>query len=196
MDMLPTLLVRMRDPRDADAWHTFVTSYASTVYSYARRRGLQHADAADVTQEVLGEVARGIRSFDYKPERGHFRDWLLTITRRVIWHFRERLGRRGERFRAFMVLDNVPAAPGGVDWHDQFNARVFEAALERARPHFEPVTWRAFERVWIDDLSAAETAAELSVPVQAVYVAKSRVLKRLQAEVEALNESFSWLDGF
>ena len=196
LETRPSLLVRIRDACDADAWRTFVTIYAPVVYRYARRRGLQDADAADVTQEVLSEVAGGIRSFEYRPERGRFRDWLFTVTRRVVWRFHARAGRQGERACDALDARRSSVLEHDIDWNEGFNARVFQAALERARPHFEPVTWRAFERVWIDDQSAAETAAELSIPIQIVYVAKSRVLKRLQEEVEALSDAFSWLDGF
>ncbi len=75
----PSLLARVRDVRDADAWQTFVTLYAPLVYRYVRQRGLQDADAADLTQDVMSAVARSIRTFEYRPERGRFRDWLRTI---------------------------------------------------------------------------------------------------------------------
>ena len=54
----PSLLIRIRDGGDAESWRTFVTIYAPVVYRYACRRGLQDADAADVSQEVMGKVAR------------------------------------------------------------------------------------------------------------------------------------------
>ena len=58
----------------------------------------------------------------------------------------------------------------------------------RSRPHFEEQTWRAFERAWLENRPAAEVAAELNVPIDRVYVAKSRVLERLQQEVQELAE--------
>jgi len=42
-----SLLVRLRDAHDADAWGHFVSLYAPLVYGYARKQGLQDADAAD-----------------------------------------------------------------------------------------------------------------------------------------------------
>ncbi len=90
METKPSLLVRVRDPLDAEAWQTFVALYAPLVYRFLRRRSLQDADAADLTQEVMGEVSRAIRSFEYHPERGRFRDWLLLIiTRRRLIRFHE-----------------------------------------------------------------------------------------------------------
>src|SRR5581483_3188670 len=62
----PSLLMRLRDAGDAGAWATFVDVYTPLVYGYLRRRGLQDADAADVAQEVMTEVARSIRAFEYQ----------------------------------------------------------------------------------------------------------------------------------
>jgi RNA polymerase sigma-70 factor (ECF subfamily) len=66
--------------------------------------------------------------------------------------------------------------------------RVLEAAMQRSRPDFEEATWRLFERHWVQGQTAQDVARELGVPIESVYVAKSRVLKRLRAEVVSLAE--------
>src|SRR5437763_4484713 len=79
-DSLPTrasLLARLGDPEDRAAWRQFVELYASLVYGFARQRGLQDADAADLTQEVFLAVARQAGRWQYDPQRGSFRGWLL-----------------------------------------------------------------------------------------------------------------------
>jgi RNA polymerase sigma-70 factor (ECF subfamily) len=190
----PSLLVRVRDAGDDDAWRTFVDIYAPLVYRFCRRRGLQDADAADLAQEVMGEVARSIRDFEYRPERGRFRDWLLLITRRRLGRYFDRRARTenpGQEALQELADEQAP----DPEWVEAFNSRVLEAALARIRPQFEPSTWRAFERVWLENRSAAEAAEELSIRIHAVYVAKSRVLKRLVEEVRDLVEDFSWLDA-
>src|SRR5215831_19516115 len=53
-----TLLARIKDGRDTDAWREFVQLYGPVVYRFARNRGLQDADAADLMQDVLRSVAR------------------------------------------------------------------------------------------------------------------------------------------
>src|SRR3954452_21808877 len=85
----PSLLVRIRDARDREAWGQFVEIYAPLVYDLARRRGLQDADAADLTQEVLRSVSSAIGRLDYDPARGTFRGWLFTVTRNAINTFLE-----------------------------------------------------------------------------------------------------------
>src|SRR5689334_17260768 len=83
----PSLLVRIRDPRDNQAWSQFVEIYAPLIYGFARKHGLQDADAADLTQEVLRAVAQTIRGLDYDPNRGSFRGWLFTVVRNKLRNF-------------------------------------------------------------------------------------------------------------
>ena len=68
-----TLLNRLKDGADVDAWREFVHLYGPVVYGFARKRGLQDADAADLMQEVLRSVARNAERMEYDPKRGTFR---------------------------------------------------------------------------------------------------------------------------
>ena len=81
------LLIPVRDARDEQAWSQFVDLYAPVVYRYARRQGLQDADAADLTQEVLRGVARSVERQGYDPGRGSFRNWLFTLARNRVRNF-------------------------------------------------------------------------------------------------------------
>src|SRR5437588_2057593 len=83
-----TLLLRLADPRDGAAWAEFVQLYAPLVYGYARKQGLQDADAADLSQDVLRAVAGAVGRLDYDPRRGAFRNWLFTVVRRKLSHWR------------------------------------------------------------------------------------------------------------
>jgi RNA polymerase sigma-70 factor (ECF subfamily) len=180
----PSLLVRLRDLTDAESWQTFVTTYAPLIYAYCRRRGAQDADAADVAQEVLTRVARAVRTFEYQPERGRFRDWLGTVTRRALALYQRKQAREARGAELGQVIDPEPEA----EWTADFHARVLGVALERIRGHFEAATWGAFLRVWQDGRPALEVSRELSLSIDSVYAAKSRVLKRLWEEVRMLAE--------
>src|SRR5215510_11939375 len=87
-----SLLVRLRDGSDAEAWHEFVHLYAPVIYGFARKRGLQDADAADLMQEVLRSVSTAAQRLEYDPSRGTFRGWLFTVTRNKVLNFLD--GRR------------------------------------------------------------------------------------------------------
>src|SRR5262245_46693049 len=77
----PSLLLRLRDPKDAAAWQAFAEVYGPLGYGTARRRGLRHEDAEDVAQKVFARIVGAVRTFDYRPELGRFRNWLGTVVR-------------------------------------------------------------------------------------------------------------------
>ena len=150
----PSLLVRIRDRQDAESWRTFVELYTPPVLRYCRLRGLQDADAADVTQDVMAEVARSMHSFGYSPERGRFRDWLGTITRRKVNRHltkknRGTTGVGGDN--PTEALENLTAIEADADWTAEFNAQILRAALDRVRPLFAPATWKAFASTWLEN---------------------------------------------
>ncbi len=187
----PSLLVRIRDPQDAESWNLFVELYTPPVLRYFRLRGLQDADAADVTQEVMAQVARSMHSFRYSPERGRFRDWLGTVTRRKVNRFlaSDNAGQAGIGGDDTPdLLANLAAVESDPEWTAEFNAQILQATLDRVRPLFGPSTWQTFASVWLDNKSAAATAREMGITLQAVYVAKGKVLKRLEEEVIELAE--------
>ena len=89
-----SLLVRLRDGGDAEAWQEFVHLYAPIIYGFARKRGLQDADAADLMQEILRSVSSAVHRLEYDSARGTFRGWLFTVTRNKVFNFLESRGRR------------------------------------------------------------------------------------------------------
>lgn len=183
-----SLLVRVRDSADADAWATFERVYGPLIRRSCLRRGLQPADAADVSQEVLARVAGAIRGFEYAPARGRFRAWLGTVTANEVKTFRTRAGRHPAG------TETDPADPDPA-WDAEFTAHVLAEAMARVRGEFEPATWAAFEAAWVRREPPAAVAAALGIAVHAVYVNKSRVLKRLEAEVILLADDLPVADA-
>ncbi len=89
-----TLLGRLSNPRDKDAWDEFVALYGPFIFKFARRRLPQEEDAADITQEVLSAVLKGT----YQRPKGRFQKWLLTVLLNAIRDFHAARGRRYEVF--------------------------------------------------------------------------------------------------
>jgi RNA polymerase sigma-70 factor (ECF subfamily) len=183
----PSLLVRIRQPQDTAAWRQFAQTYAPLVYGHLRKRGLQDADAADVTQDVLRSVASRIGQFDYDPARGSFRGWLLSVVQSRLADFR----RRGQRHLA-LVAEAAANAPGeasaadSAEWNLDYERQVFHTAADRVRDDFGESAWRAFWLAAVEGKAAKEIAAELNISQAAVYLAKARVMKRIREEVSVL----------
>ena len=92
----PSLLVRLKDPADDEAWIEFTEIYRPLVCRLAARRGLQHADAEDLAQQVLSSVARAIDRWQTDPARARFRTWLCRVAGNAIVNA---LARARERWR-------------------------------------------------------------------------------------------------
>ena len=189
----PTLIMRIRDLCDRDAWGQFVDIYGPLLYQFGRRNNLQDADSVDLMQDVLGEVARSIGRFNYDPRIGRFRNWLLLIAkRRVIGLYRKKSRRQsGSGDTGILnLLKNVPAEESD-QWEADYRRRVLVWAMQQIRHKFHDATWSAFERTAIGGESPADVAKSLGIDVGAVYVARSRVIKKLRAKVARVDDSFS-----
>ncbi len=162
----PTLLVRLRDAQDRDAWQLFVDLYGPLVYRFARKRGLQDADAADLTQTVLQAVSGGIHRLEYDRARGPFRGWLFAIVRNQLHKLQERQRRDtpgSGGTTAHQLLEQQPSKGDGVEaqWDDEFCRQRFRWAAERVRCEFADNSWQAFWHTAVEGRKAPEVAAAL-----------------------------------
>jgi RNA polymerase sigma-70 factor (ECF subfamily) len=187
-----SLLVRLRDPRDEAAWREFLDLYAPLLYHYARKQGLQDADAVDLSQEVVSAVAGAIGRLEYDPQRGSFRGWLFTVVRRKLSNWRRAQKHRPQGSgdtATHRQLEQAPAAGGTeADWEAEWQERVYAWASEEVRRDVSPATWQAFCRTAIDGQPGKQVAADLGLTVAAVYHARSRVLGRLKELVQSVQE--------
>jgi RNA polymerase sigma-70 factor (ECF subfamily) len=186
-----SLLARLGDPGDRAAWQQFVELYGRLVYTFARRRGLQDADAADLTQEVFLALAQGAGRWRYDPQQGSFRGWLYGVTHHKLARFLQRrqtqpLGSGDSN--AQQRLAEEPGPSDGLEqaWEQEFQRQLFRVAAEQVQGHFAPTTWQAFWQTAVEGRPAALVAAELGLSVGAVYVARSRVLARLAEQVQQM----------
>jgi RNA polymerase sigma-70 factor (ECF subfamily) len=181
----PSLLLRIRDTNDRQAWSEFVDIYAPLVHAFACKHGLQDADAADLTQDVLRAVAGAIGRFEYDSERGTFRGWLFTIVRNRLRNFLTARRRHGESIggrTAREALDEVPSREQDAErlWESDYERRLFEWAAEQVHRDCSEQTWQAFWRTAVDGHTGQQVARALGMSTAAVYLAKRRVMERLK----------------
>jgi RNA polymerase sigma-70 factor (ECF subfamily) len=184
-----SLLVRIRDGGDTEAWRQFVQVYSPIVYGFARKRGLQDADAADLMQEVLRSLAAAAGRLEYDPKRGTFRAWLYTVTRNKLYNFldarRHHVQGSGDSDAQRRLLEE-PDKDHASLWDQEYDRGLFDWAAQRVRNGFQDRTWQAFWRTAVDGQDPGDVARELAMSPGAVYVAKSRVLSRLREQIQQL----------
>ncbi len=179
-----SLLVRIRDHADADAWARFVDIYGPLIYGFVRKRGLQDADAVDLVQEVLRSVAGAISRLEYDPQRGTFRGWLITIVNNRLRNDLKARQRRESGSGDSAVAQQLAEEPAPDDWETQWEAehqqRLLTWASGESSVGSRPRTWQAFRLTAVEGRPCKEVAQELNMTVAAVYLAKSRVMARLK----------------
>jgi RNA polymerase sigma-70 factor (ECF subfamily) len=182
-----SLLVNARngDPR---AWERLV-SLTTPLVLYWCCRGVPAADAQDVGQEVFCAVARALGAFRRNRPRDSFRGWLRTITRNKVrdyWKRQRAAGPVGEGGSDAQARLQQVAAEESSDDDGPADADekrlLYRRAVELLESAVDAKTWQAFCRVEIEGRAAAEVAAALGMSVNAVYLAKGRVRKRLREE--------------
>ncbi len=182
----PTLLLRLREAGDDASWAEFVEIYTPLIHRYCLNRGLQPADADDVTQDVMRSIFRSLRDFRYDPERGTFRSWLYTVTRHEVNRHLKRLSklpRTGASTTLTLKIEQTPDPREERDWDLEYRRQMFAWAAEAVRPEFSEAHWQAFIQTTIDGHDPAEVGAGLGLSRAAVYIAKSRIVKRLREKI-------------
>ena len=186
-------LLQRAKQRDPAAWERLAAVYTPLVFQWCCRAGLQSSDADDIVQEVFRSVATSLDRFRKQKPGDSFRGWLWTITRnKVNDHFRTKplqpLGACGTA--AGISLHELPdRAWEEVDGESDSRLRshLAQRAVALMKSDFAPKTWHAFWLSAIDGQPASQVSEELGMSTTSVYVAKSRVLRRLREEFDGLD---------
>jgi RNA polymerase sigma-70 factor, ECF subfamily len=180
-----SLIQRLPNSADVAAWDEFVSVYGPLVFRVARQRGLQPADADDLVQEVFSAVAKQVGDWVLRPDRGRFRGWLLRIARNIAVNLLTRkslgaIGVGGEEAEDWLaeVPEQVNEVSSQFDL--EYRREVFRWAAEHVRESVAETTWQAFQLTQVEGVSIADAAAQLGISVGNVYIARSRVMKRLR----------------
>lgn len=191
-DTSETLLARLRNPADRQAWSEFVGLYEPLIFRFARRRGLQDADARDITQRVLWSVARAADQWEPGSEHGHFRAWLATVTRNAVLNMVQRESEmRGTGLSAvWELLQESPQPTETVSeaWRHERQRELFRYAAAQVKDKFAQDSWQAFWMTAVEGSRAEVVAEQLGKSIGAVYAARSRVLAKIRVAVALIEE--------
>jgi len=180
-------LIERARANDPESWERIVYLYSPLVYAWCRRFGLQDADTLDVSQDVMRSVYLSLGIFRKAHPNDSFRKWLKTITRNRVLDFLRRKGRApaatGGDEHPEATISDIDDSPEDCESEQK---TVLRRALEMVRAEFTPQTWDAFWRVTVDETPAGDVATTLGISTNAVYLAKSRVLRRLSDQFAEL----------
>lgn len=183
-----SLLARLRNPADRDAWSEFSEVYRPIIIRIAQTRGLQLADAEDLAQQVLLAVSGAIERFEADSKQAKFRTWLRRIAENAILNALARVApdKAAGSDLAHWLLEHTAAREGPDSdlLQLEFRREIFNWAARQIRDEFAPSTWRAFWLTAVEGFSIEQVCEELQKSHGSVYAARSRVMKRLREKVE------------
>lgn len=178
------------DDRQDQAWSEFMRRYGPRIEGWCKRWGLQDADASDVTQNVMLQLSRQMKSFRYDP-RGRFRSWLKTVAWRAWVDFlkaRQRNPAATGSPDSLVQLNSVPAKDDLLARLDEEADReILDVALARVRGRVKESTFEAFALMAFEGVSGAEAAARTGIKPSSAFAAKSRLDRMLSKEVALLD---------
>lgn len=183
-----SLILRLQDAHDVEAWGEFVELYSPVVFRAAVARGLQVADADNIVQEVFLAVAKSVGRWLERSDRGPFRAWLLRIARNEAFDLinakaTRKIGTDGSEGEH--LLADVAAAEDLSSVLDvEYQRAIFEHAAQHVRNAVAEHTWQAFWLTRIEGLSVEDAAARLNVRPGNIYFARSRVMARIKEFVQ------------
>ena len=189
-----SLILRIRDPQDALAWSQFMSIYQPVVYRLTRRRGLQHADAEDLCQQVFLSVARAVESWEARPGGPRFRNWLGRITRNAILNALTRI-KPDRATGTSSVQEVLLETPDGGDMTtallDESRMEAYRWAAQQVQAEFSAATWTMFHETTIGGRSIEDVANALAKTSGAVYIARCRVMQRIKDKVNEVSDFWS-----
>lgn len=191
-------LARVDQESIGTAWPTFLSIYEPAIFRFALSRGLQDADARDVTQQVLLAVHQKLAEWDLDQGKGSFRGWLFLVARNLASK-KLRSKRRQAKLGGSPLVDDVAQQPTDEEasvFFLEYRKQVFQWAANSIKDQFQPKTWNAFWRTSVDGESAQDVAKELGVSLGAVYAGKCRIMANLREMVEQMtHEEFEIENG-
>jgi RNA polymerase sigma factor (sigma-70 family) len=188
-----SLLDRLQQDASDSVWRDLVEVYTPVLEAWLASFRLQSADRDDIVQESLTTILQQVAEFRHAGRPGSFRAWLRAIVvnrLREFWRRRNRQaqGTGDSDFAELLQQLESPGSDLSARWDVEHDRYVTHRLLARLEPLFEPSTREAFRRVVLEGRPARDVAAELGLSVNAVLLAKSRILRQLRLELKGLTD--------
>lgn len=183
-----SLLLRLKD-QSHDAWNEFLDVYQNAIIRFAEKKGLQNADALDVTQEVLCAVEKKLKDWDSDPSKGKFRGWLFRVVRNIaVDRIKTRI--RQPISNKDICLEEVSeSSPDPEQFQSEFQKQVLFWAAKKIQPRFSKSSWDAFWLTAIEGLPVSEVSNRTGLTAGKIYAAKFRVTAQIKAVVKRFDDT-------
>ena len=191
-DTRDSLIVQVQNPLNREAWEQFAMIYRPVIYRLARQKGLQDADAQDLSQQVLHAVSQSIGRWEKLDPPVKFRHWLRRVVRNAILNALSRKpqdGAAGGSVALDLLNQHTDADQDSASQIEiEYRRELYLQAARLVQSDVNAQTWRAFELTVVDGIAVEEVARQLGKTPGNIYAARSRIMRRLREAVLALEQ--------
>jgi RNA polymerase sigma factor (sigma-70 family) len=203
-----SLIEKLANWEDQKTWDEFYQIYWRLIFSVSVKAGLGQDEAMDVVQETVLSVAKQWKKGQqYDPEKGSFKNWLMSITRwRIADQFRKKqrnpaaanqsggsAGSDGD-LRDTATVERLAdeQSSGLLDkmWENEWRSNLSSVAIERVKKQTSPSQFQIFDAYVIKGWDVDKVKEDLGVTSSQVYLAKHRIGALIRKEIEKLQKEF------
>ena len=192
-----SLLERLKSWDDQEGWREFFDSYWRLIYSFARKTGLNDAECQDIVQDTLIAVAGKMPGFNYDPQRGSFKNWLLLNVRsRISDHFRKTRRERQSRVDPSLEADDSNSSAANAweplvhdlesVWAKEWEENLIATAARRVKAKVSSRQFLIYDLLVIKGEPLSAIRRSLRTSIGQIYLAKHRVGKLMRSELQRL----------
>lgn len=175
-----SLLDKLCYPQAEEAWRRFVDIYTPLLCHWLKQLQIPSAEISDLLQDVFVQLYRKLPEFQ-QTRRGHFHGWLHTVLKNKAYEWRRKQNTKNH------VLPNEIAESAESELDEaEYRKYLVNRLLQLMKDSFPESTWRACWENVVEGRQAEDVARELGITVNMVYLAKSRVLRKLRQEMSGI----------
>ncbi len=181
-----SLIERIRSDRTGSDWNKFVQIYTPLLRRWLYRSITHPADIEDLIQDILTVVVTKLPEFQHTGAPGAFWAWLRLIVAYRLKNFWRQVRRQPlvGSIQFEQLASSLEDSTNDLSrlWDQEHDKHVVATLLSEIRHEFSALTWEMFDRYVLQGMPPARVAAELNVTRNAVFIARSRILRRLREE--------------
>ena len=183
----PSLLIRIKDSDDVEAWREFYELYSPLLYSFARQRGLSHDEAEDIRSSCYETIVRHIKQFNYAEEKTGFRAWLRTMVLRRVIDFQRK--KRPQEL-SWQRLDGIPVDQSSAedDWEKAWRLHHLKYCVALVGKRVQPTSFEVFRLLTDDELTVSQVCDRMGMNPAQVHKIKSRCLDMVRQEMRRFDQ--------
>ncbi|MCA9192824.1 MAG: RNA polymerase sigma factor [Planctomycetales bacterium] len=185
-----SLLDKIKGDRSSERWHEFLECYSPMMDRWLRAHGIPEHDREEIVQDICAVMVRRLPDFERQRE-GSFRKWLRLTTvncMRDFWKRSCKQARGNAESHVEDLINGLNDRSSSVSqlWEREHDQQLLAILLARIKPEFRSNTWSAFTMVALEQMAPEKVAENLGLTTNAVFVAKSKVMKRMREEGQGL----------